>query len=66
MTQFLVASLLILILGGFILTFSPKEEKRLLCPDCRSYMKFVEYIEEENRDLYRCPVCGKVLRVIPE
>ena len=29
-------------------------------------MKFVEYIEEENRDLYRCPVCGKILRVIPE
>lgn len=65
MTQFLVISLIILVIG-FILSFSPKEEKKLLCPDCRSYMKFVEYIEEENRDLYRCPVCGKILRVIPE
>ena len=66
MTQFLVASLILFVCIGFILTFSPKEEKRLLCPDCKSYMNFVEYVEEENRDLYKCPVCGKILRVIPE
>lgn len=65
MTQFLVISLIILVIG-FILSFSPEKQKEILCPDCKSSMKFVEYIEEENRDLYKCPVCGKILRIIPE
>lgn len=63
MIQFLVISIIVLIIG-FILSFAGKNEE-VICPVCKNPMTFVEYLEEENRDLYKCPTCGKVLRVKP-
>ena len=62
MTQLLIALLILAVLSGLILTFS-KDSNGVECPECKSNMEFVEYIESEKVDLYRCPKCNKVKRV---
>lgn len=63
MTQILVILAIVLVIG-FILSFS-KNNNGIQCPDCKSNMEFVEYIDNEKLDLYRCPKCGRVKRVSP-
>lgn len=63
MTQFLVVSVIALVIG-FILSFAGKD-KEVLCPNCKNPMTFVEYLEDEHLDLYKCLLCGKVSRVKP-
>ena len=62
MTQLLIALLILAVLSELILTFS-KDNNGVECPECKSNMEFVEYIESEKVDLYRCPKCNKVKRV---